>query len=198
MSGLRRQAGQREYRRHQGAARNPRRFHRPGERGQSARRVAGIERWRRHRGEKLLGGEPCARQTEGDLGRRSDRCPKQRGLRAARRRARQGSACVLSAPRRRRCVGDQERHACRGSELFLSVPRPYQPRTAELHRALSGRQGRVLGADATAGARRQAGGGDARDSREQHHRQHDAHGRRLRPALAQRLSWPRQRGSREK
>ena len=40
MSGLRRQAGQCEYRRHQGAARNPRRFHRPGERGQSARRLA--------------------------------------------------------------------------------------------------------------------------------------------------------------
>ena len=149
MSGLRRQGGQREYRRHQGAARSPRRFHRPGERGQSARRLAGTERRRRHRGEKLLGGATARDKLQSDLGRRSDRRAKQRGLRAA---------APPSSPRERLrltlrrdgdvACGAQERRACRGSELFLSVPRPYRPRTAELHRALPGRQGRVLGADA--------------------------------------------------
>ena len=116
-------------------------------------------------GDKLVGGEPAREKLQDRPGTKARPLPQSsERLRAARRRARQASARVLSAPRRRRCVGAPERRACRGGGLLLSVPRPYQPRTAELHRALSGRQGRDLGADANSGARRQAGRGDARDS----------------------------------
>ena len=105
MPGVRRQGGQRECRRHQGAARRARRLRRPGERGQSARRLAGISDgvaivakswWAANRAREKL----KVTWDEGPTAAQSSEA-----FRAARGRTRRRSACVLSAPRRRRCVG---------------------------------------------------------------------------------------------
>ena len=187
VSRLRRHGEERQCRRHQGAARRARRLHRSSARGQPRRRSGGGQRRGRDRRCELVGGEPSAQEAGNRLGRGPDRSSEQRAVCRDCGRSRRQGAGGLSASRRRRRIRASGGCAGRGGGLLLSVPRPHQSRAAKLHRPFRRRQGRPLGADAEPRRGREAGGGDAWNPRAGRHGQHDAGGRRLRTAPAQRF-----------
>ena len=144
--GLRRQGGERQPRR---GAQAPRRQARDRRRGHHEPRRAHARR--RDPGRQLVGGEQRPREAPGGLGRGSDGQPEHRGVRAQGSRARHEARGQGPAQRRRRGRSIPRRADGRG-RLRLPVHLARDARAAELHGALQGRQGRVLGPDAVPAA----------------------------------------------
>ena len=134
-----------------------------------------------------MAGADRASIAAGAVGRRSDRAAEQRGLRRARRRAREAGAGQHAPRRRQRRHGAPIGRQGRRGRVLVSIPFACAARAGELAGAFQQRQARDVVAQPDAGGRTRRRGALARYPGERHHLAHPEIGRRLRPAADERL-----------